>query len=88
MDLSTFVGLDVHKKSTSVAIAESGRGGAARCGFTARSRVRRRHCDDWSRSWSGLVGGFTSVMRPGLAAMACIGCYADWAKIVSWLRHR
>jgi hypothetical protein len=30
MEVTTFVGLDVHKKSTAVAIAESGRGGEVR----------------------------------------------------------
>ena len=30
MDHSTFVGLDVHKKSTSVALAEAGRDGEVR----------------------------------------------------------
>ena len=30
MELTTFVGLDVHKRATSVAIAESGRGGEVR----------------------------------------------------------
>ena len=30
MEHSTFVGLDVHKKSTSVALAEAGRGGEVR----------------------------------------------------------
>jgi hypothetical protein len=30
MDHSTFVGLDVHKRSTSVALAEAGRGGEVR----------------------------------------------------------
>ncbi len=30
MELTTFVGLDVHKRATSVAIAEPGRGGDVR----------------------------------------------------------
>ena len=30
MELTTFVGLDVHKRTTSVAIAEYGRGGEVR----------------------------------------------------------
>ena len=30
MEATTFVGLDVHKRRTSVAIAESGRGGEVR----------------------------------------------------------
>jgi hypothetical protein len=30
VELTTFVGLDVHKRATSVAIAESGRGGEVR----------------------------------------------------------
>ena len=52
MDHSTFVGLDVHKKSTSVALAEAGRE-AARCGFTGRSQrtpeAMRRLVDNLGR---------------------------------------
>jgi hypothetical protein len=82
MDHSTFVGLDVHKKRTSVALAEAGRGGEVRFHGEipstpmARSQVHRMRCDGWLRSRSGLADGLPSVTRPALAVMVCIGCCA------------
>jgi hypothetical protein len=42
MEATTFVGLDVHKRMTSVAIAESGRGGEVR--FLGEIPSTRRRC--------------------------------------------
>ena len=86
MDHSIFVGLDVHKKSTSVALVEAERSGEVRFHGEVPStpEAMRRLVEKLEL----LADGFTSATRRALAVMACIGCYEGWNRIVSWLRRR
>ena len=63
-----YVGLDVHKDTIAVALAEAG--ARSECASMARSRTRRRLLKALARSWRGSGTRYGSAMRPDLAAMA------------------
>ena len=71
MQGNTFVGLDVHKATISVAIAEGERGGEVRHWGTIPNRA------DHVRKLAEKLGTdgrcCTSATRPGPAAMVCTG---------------
>ena len=62
-----YVGLDVHKDTIAVALAEAGQRGS--WASMARSRTRRRRglC---RRSWQVIAGAFDFAVRPALAVTA------------------
>ena len=69
----TYVGLDVHKATVCVAIAESGRGGEVRRGWRY-SRTAPTSCAKW---WLGLASSgvaSTSATKPVLADMDFTVC--------------
>ena len=72
MDDITFVGLDVHKATVCVAVAEGGRGGEVRqLGvFENRPEILRKLV---ARLGKG-GGGSASATRPALAATDFTGC--------------
>ena len=92
MEHSLFAGLDVHKKSTSVAIAESGRGGEVRFHGEVPStpEALRRLVEKLGRPDRRLH--FCYVEREqrsmALAATASIGCCEALIRTVSWSRLR
>ena len=72
MEATTFVGLDVHKRMTSVAIAEAGHGGEVRFLGEIASTPEALH-----RLVERLKAGhrrFSFLTRRGRAATASIGC--------------
>ena len=71
MELTTFVGLDVHKR-TSVAIADPRRGGEVRFLGEIPSTPEALH--RLVERPSGTTGGSASATKPSRAATACIGC--------------
>ena len=68
-DLTLFVGLDVHKKTISVAMVEGSAGTAARfCGTIANYRMP---CADYARSYQRTGRYCTSATKLVLAGMVC-----------------
>ena len=63
-----YVGLDVHKDTIAVALAEAGKRGELRSMAILRTRQRRRGL--WRRSWRVMAGAFDFAMRPALAVTA------------------
>ncbi len=86
MDYSTFVGLDVHKKSMSVALAEAGRASEVRFHgeISNTPDAMRRLVEKLERPGRRLHFCYEA----GPCGMACIGCCVDWARIASWSRRR
>ena len=69
-DYAAHVGLDVHRDSIAVAVAEAGRAPAAYCG-----EIANRRSAGWRRSWRGrmVAKWCCSVTRRGRAATRCTG---------------
>ena len=86
MELTTFVGLDVHKRTTSVAIAEPGRGGEVRFLGEIASTPEALH--RLVERLKAATGTSAFIMKPDRAATACIGCSADLARTAAWSRRR
>jgi len=72
MERTAFVGLDVRKRTTAVAIAEPGRGGDIRFLREIASTPQALHRLVEPRR-SG-TSGSASLTKPVRAATACIGC--------------
>ena len=63
-----YVGLDVHKDTIAVALAEAGKRGELReYGKIANTPAALR---TWRRSWRVMAGAFDFAMRPALAVTA------------------
>ena len=81
MDHSMFVGLDVHKKSTSVALAEAGRGGEVRFHgeIPSTADALRRLVEKLAAAWAAasllLRGWPLRLWRASVAAGAGPGLY-------------
>jgi len=86
MEATTFVGLDVHKRMTSVAIAESGRGGEVRFLGEIPSTPEALH--RLIERLKGRIDSSASVTKPDRAATACIGCSAASGRTAAWSRRR
>jgi hypothetical protein len=66
--LITYIGLDVHKETIAVALAEAGKRSEVReYGKIANTPAAVRR---WLRSWHAMATGCGSAMRPGLAVTA------------------
>jgi hypothetical protein len=64
-----YVGLDVHKDTIAVALAEAGKRGDVReYGKIANTPAALRTL--WRRSWRVMAGAFDFAMRPALAVTA------------------
>ena len=81
MEHTTFVGLDVHKRATAVAIAEPGRGGEVRFLGEIPSTPKALH-----RLIERLKGRHRRLSFC-YEAGPCIGCSAVSARNASWSRR-
>ena len=79
MQNSTFIGLDVHKATISVAVARGKRGGEVRHWGSVPHRP-----DHIRKVVEKLAErGCTFAMKQGLAAMACIASLSRWGMSAS-----
>ena len=86
MNDTIFVGLDVHKETIAVAVAEAG--AAARCCNSAIFSTGLITSRSWSRGWPGAVAHCRFVMKPGHAAMAFCASSSPSATTAWWRRRR
>lgn len=86
MQASTFIGLDVHKTTISVAVAQGERGGEVRHWGTVSHRPDHV-CKLVEKLAVGIVG-CVFAMKQGLAAMVFTGNSPRWATIASSWRLR
>lgn len=86
MQGSTFIGLDVHKATISVAVAMGERGREVRHWGTVPHRPD--HIRKLVEKLAASGGRCVSATRPGLAATACIGNSSRWGMTASWSHHR
>jgi len=86
MQDSTFIGLDVHKATISVAVAHGERGGEVR--HWGRFHTGQIMFESWWRNWQQDEADCISVTRLARAVMACIASLSKWAMIASWWRLR
>ena len=81
MQDSTFIGLDVHKATISVAVARGTRGGEVRHWGSVPHRPD--HIRKVVESWRLAERGYTFAMKPGPAAMVCIASLSRWGMSAS-----
>ena len=86
-ELIKYVGLDVHKARTVVAIAESGLRGEVR-DYGSIATTRRAIERLAVKLGEGGRQSCRSATRPGRAATASIVGCRSWGMTVSWWRHR
>jgi transposase len=86
MQDSTFIGLDVHKATISVAVARGERGGEVRHWGTVPHRPD--HVRKLVEKLAQAGGGCISATRQGPAAMACTASLSRWGMSASWWRPR
>lgn len=84
MQDSTFIGLDVHKTTISVAIAQGGRGGEVHHFGTVPHRPDHVRKPVEKQAGRGCI----SAMRRVPAAMVCIVSSSRWDMTVSWWPRR
>jgi hypothetical protein len=78
-----FIGLDVHKATISVAVAQGERGGEL-CHW-GKFHTARTPSGSWWRNWALMGVTCISAMKPDHVAMACTASLLSWDMTASWL---
>ena len=81
----TFVGLDVHKATIAVSVAEGGRDGEVR--HLGRLENRPEWCGDWSNVCGGAAMSSGCVTRLARAVTGCTGNWPSSAVPAWWWRR-